>query len=575
MKKIMNWFRKLGYLELGAMAIAFMGTSALVFSRVRDINPAILQDEWIYSITSRQYSPWAQDLPFDFGNYLFNFIYSSTALCSSDTFYTCVKVLNLVFIQGFALTLFVVALRFLPFWGAFAFYVATMLSPTSIYSSMFLPEPLFFFLLGLTLIFLLHAAKEPTWKNWALVGAILGLASLVKPHAFMAAMAVGIFILVSTIRVRPFWKTFGLYAVSAATGFLLTRVVVGFAIAGPKSLNVFGAYGGAGAIGEFVGGVATGGTSNPEVNGLVGAGSVVGAAGLFPTQLYTHMLVIAALLGTAVTVLIVANVNAFTTSEVRPVHQYSTLMLIWLSVLVIVIVLFTGWITGAGDDHTTRVLLRYYDYLFPMVTLAGVAVAFDKQILSETKSWIRWVAIAPTLLLISIAFTGYFGTLTIQIADAPNLAGLVVDKTTIDVTANLSFLTLLVLAFFPRFTIWAMAALVPWVMIATGYQIQDQYRGFRAEESAADKAGHYVAESLTREQLDELVILAESRFDGRAASFWLEHNTDLEILNTGTVYPAQQLPEGTKWVLTIGDLKVDAGEVVSTETGYQLVKLGQ
>lgn len=136
------------------------------------------------------------------------------------------------------------------------------------------------------------------------------------------------------------------------------------------------------------------------------------------------------------------------------------------------------------------------------------------------------------------------------------------------------FLTLLVIAFFPKFTIWAMAALIPWTMIATGWQIQDQYRGFRAEESAADKAGHFAATTVPRDELDELVVLAESRFDGRVASFWMEENNHLEILSPGA-FPVEQLPVGTKWALTVGNIQLDAGEVVSTEPGYQLIKLSE
>jgi phosphoglycerol transferase len=286
------------------------------------------------------------------------------------------------------------------------------------------------------------------------------------------------------------------------------------------------------------------------------------------------LLVIASLLGAAVVAIAIATVDIFRTSAVRPQHRLALLTLIWLIVMVIAIVLFTGWVTGGGDDHTTRVLLRYYDYLFPIVMLAGVVVAWDKQILANTKAWIRWLVIAPIFLLISVAFAGYFGGLTIQIADAPNLAGLVVDETQLNVTANLMFLTLFVIAFFPKYTIWAMALVVPWTMIGTGWQIQDQYQGFRIEDSAADRAGHFTRDYLEREDLDNVLILAESRFDGRVASFWMEHNTDLELLGASSVYSTSSIPEDIKWVLAIGNISVESGEVVSSEEGYKLVKVG-
>jgi hypothetical protein len=134
-------------------------------------------------------------------------------------------------------------------------------------------------------------------------------------------------------------------------------------------------------------------------------------------------------------------------------------------------------------------------------------------------------------------------------------------------------LVLLLIAFFPRFAIWGFAAMVPFTLVMTGYQIQDQYQGFRMEDSAADKAGHFTAETLDVQQRDDLLILAETRFDARVASFWLEHNTDIELLGPESVYPVANLPEGTKWVLAIGNLSMESGEVISTEEGYKLYKI--
>ena len=562
-------FKNQAAIKIGALIAAFISTYAWVFNRVRDINPAILQDEWIYLVTSRSYSPWAQDLPFDFGNYLFNLVYSSTLICG-DAFYTCAKVMNLTLLHGFAATLFVIALRFIPFWGALIFYIATALSPTMIYSSMYLPESLLFFFLGLTLYFVLKAADNPTWKNWAAVGAPLGLAALAKPHALMAAVAIGVYLLIAGLERRPYWKPSVLNATALLAAFLAVRIGIGFTVAGPKSLNVFGAYGATDSIGRFVGGAA--GTGSQVAEGsLVGIGEVEAAVGLFPAQLYTHGMVIAALLGASVVAIILAVINSSKSETVRPVHRFGLFTLIWLVVLVIMIVLFTGWVTGSGDDHTTRVLLRYYDYLFPIVMLAGVAVFFDKQILADTKAWIRWIVIAPAFLMISVAFAGYFGSLTIQIADAPNLAGLVVDKFTIDVTANLMLLTLLVMAFVPKSTVWAAAVMVPFVMIGTGYQIQDQYRGFRLEASSADQAGQFVRDYLPRDELSEVLILAESRFDGRVASFWMDVNPELEILGAGSVYPLELVEESVHHVLVIGNLTLEGGEVVSSGEGFVLV----
>jgi hypothetical protein len=55
----------------------------------------------------------------------------------------------------------------------------------------------------------------------------------------------------------------------------------------------------------------------------------------------------------------------------------------------------------------------------------------------------------------------------------------------------------------------------------------------------------------------------------------MEHNTDIELLNPGSTYPIDQLPEGTKWVITLGELAVDGGEVVSTDEEFKLIKVSE
>jgi hypothetical protein len=53
----------------------------------------------------------------------------------------------------------------------------------------------------------------------------------------------------------------------------------------------------------------------------------------------------------------------------------------------------------------------------------------------------------------------------------------------------------------------------------------------------------------------------------------MDVNADLEILGAGSVYPLDMVEAGTEYVLVIGNLALDGGEVVSSAEGYQLVKV--
>jgi phosphoglycerol transferase len=535
--------------------IAFGGVmlavAAWVYSRVAMVNPAILGDEYLYSINARKAAPWDPSPAGDFSNYLFNLVYSSTNLCG-DAFYTCGKLLNLVFFVGFLTVIFIVAKRYMNYWIAFAFTVLAGLSPLSVYTSMFLPETMYFFFLSLVFASVLKAADTYALKDWAFVGGLIGLTSLVKPHAWLSAIAIGIFLVVlgltnANYRFGPLLRAVG--AISA--GAILSRVIIGFLVAGPKALGFFGIYLTAGTVADITKGA---GASADVAASPVGTSPVNGVISLFGAQFNIHMLTISALMGVAVLGVTVGVIELVKTRELTKVTALTLFSFIWLFSLVIEVVVFTGWITGGGDDHTTRVLERYYDFLFVIVPLAGLA-ALSSKFMAETKIWVRAPLAVIMLILITPAFSGFFGTLTIQIADAPNLAGLVVNQDVFNAAALFGFASLIVFAFFPKYTPLVLIGLLPVTMVGTGYQIQGQYQGFRGELNAQDKAGQYLRANLTQEQIDSTWIAATSRFEATNVAIWADSaRIKYDLFGAGSALDATLVPEGSQFVLVTGDL---------------------
>jgi hypothetical protein len=60
--------------------------------RIMPVLPAVMQDEYVYSIQAR-FTPFAGQL---YPNYLFSWLYSGTSACGAD-FYSCGKGLNVLF----------------------------------------------------------------------------------------------------------------------------------------------------------------------------------------------------------------------------------------------------------------------------------------------------------------------------------------------------------------------------------------------------------------------------------------------------------------------------------------------
>ena len=546
-----------------AFAGSMLAVAAWVYSRVAMVNPAILGDEYLYSINARKAAPWDPSPAGDFSNYLFNLVYSSTNLCG-EAFYTCGKLLNLVFFVAFLTIIFIVAKRYMNYWIAFAFTILAGLSPLSVYTSMFLPESMYFFFLSLVFAAVLKAAETYAWKDWAVVGALIGITSLVKPHAWLSAIAIGIFLVVLGLtnakhRFGPLIKAIG----AISLGAILGRIVIGFLVAGPKALGFFGQYLNAGTVADITKGS---GDATEVATSPVGTSPMNGVISLFGIQMNIHLLTISALMGVTILGVAVGVIELIKTRELTKVTALSLLAFIWLFSLVIEIVMFTGWITGSGDDHTTRVLERYYDFLFVIVPLAGLA-ALTSKFMSETKIWIRLPLAVVMLILITPAFSGFFGTLTIQIADAPNLAGLVVNQDVFNSAALFGFASLIVFAFFPKYTPLVLIGLLPVTMIGTGYQIQDQYQGFRGELNAQDRAGQYLRANLTPEQIDSTWIVATSRFEATNVAIWADSaSIKFDLYGAGSALDATLVPEGTSYVLVTGDLSYP-GPILETIPG--------
>jgi hypothetical protein len=539
-----------------------------IYSRVWMVNPAILGDEYLYSMNSRKAAPWDPSPAGDFSNYLFNFVYQGTNLCG-QAFYSCAKVFNLFFFLGFIFTLFIVAIRFLPFWPAYGFMIVAALSPLSVYTSMFLPESMYMFFIGLLLIAVLHAIKKFTWQNWVMAGAVIGIASLVKPHAWLSAIAVGITFLVVGLGNHALrHKRLLIIFVGFVVGAALSRLLVGLLVAGPKALGFFGQYFGAGTVQEVVEGATSLGTESADSNF-----PILGVIELFGPQFLIHLQVICALMAIFFVSTIAGVIEIIKTRRLTETTSFALFSLIWLISLMVEIVIFTGWVTGTGDDHTTRVLLRYYEFLFVILPLAGLSVLYERYA-SKLHMVTRWGLAISMAVMITPPFTGSFGSLTIQIADAPTLAGLVVNNEVFNGVAILGFLALLVFATFPRYVFWISCLLLPISFAGTGFQIQQQYQGFRGSLSAADYAGQYLRQNFNEDEINSTLVVSSNRFDATNVAIWADSPLlSYELYSSGSQLPLSLLTKSGKILLTTNDITILDLSPEVEQKGFRIYRL--
>jgi hypothetical protein len=94
-------------------------------------------------------------------------------------------------------------------------------------------------------------------------------------------------------------------------------------------------------------------------------------------------------------------------------------------------------------------------------------------------------------------------------------------------------------------------------MIATGFQIQDQYQTFRGQLSAADRAGLYLRETLTSDQIKSTWIISTSRFDATNIAIWADdEDVTYQLFAPGSIIKKEDIPDGKLFVVTSNDLQV-------------------
>jgi len=534
------------------------------------VNPAILGDEYLYSLNARKAAPWDAPVAGDFSNYLFNFVYQTTNLCGPN-FYSCSKVLNITFFLGFIYSIFLLVRKSAGYWPSYLVMVGVGLSPLNIYPSMFLPESLYFFLMSLVALAIYRALARGTFLSWGLVGSLLGVASLVKPHAWLSFIAIAV-----AFTVLYEWKTKtilnylrdGLFVSIAAVA---TRVVVGFLVAGPKALSLFGQYVGTGTVETLIEGPLSGEALQSE--NYVGAGPLAGVEALFLNQFSYHLTTIMALGVVQAIAFAMVIVQAIRHRELQLPAKLVLMSGIWLLVLLVEIVIFTGWVTGGGDDHTFRLLLRYYEFMIPISLATSIGYMFSKSY-EPPSVFIRWLAAAAVFLGFSPAFSGLFNQLSIQIADAPSVAGLIVNQEVFTIVGVLALSATLVFATFPKYLPLMGAATSLLTAVYLGIQTSDQYQIFRGGDGPLDSAGKEAALFLGNEKITSKVkIFANSRFDATGAAFWVDRSdTSYEVVIENAVITSDVVPDEHEVVLTVGrvELAIDEFELVSEGDGFKM-----
>lgn len=533
-------------------------------SRVWTVLPSIMQDEYIYTSQAKNL-PFAEQF---YSNYLFSAVMGITNYCGTE-FYSCTKTINSFFFLGTVLFTLLIAIRFLTFrWSVFAASV-TALSPIAVPVSYFMPETMYFSMMTLTIWLTLVVSKKENWLFWVVSGLSLGATALVKPHAVFMLPAFVFFAFLFAYKKSGSGWIRGLQASAAvATGFLATKFGLGFAFAGTEGLKLFGGYGSP--VGALSGAVAAEEVS-VGVEGVARSGLEV-----LISVASMHLLVHASamLLLAGVPLFLSLRVSYSVAKTRQPIGDVSSLFVLiaLLTVsMIVVVALFEAYVTASGDDHSDRLILRYYEFLIPQFIVMSLLLPR----FTDSKRLFRIIQ-GSIIVAASMFFTIYYPpTFDKQYADSSTLPG-IGDSQGFFVFVGI-FVSCAVIFWIvnpERGNLVIGRFIMPAVLILALVMSQNKLIEINGTPAYFDQAGWGTRSYLQEVPGDRIMVIGQTRTEVFTVKFWIDEANIKDLLVVeGSVIAAENVSE-SDYVVTLGNIGIDfAHEVVTEGEGYRLLKV--
>jgi hypothetical protein len=540
-----------GILAARGPGLAFMTALAAVFaylvSRHTGSYPSIFADEQIYSESARLLARGEPVVP----SYLYFALYRLTSL-GGDRFLDWARLLNVLFLLGAA-----------PFWyrsarvltnKATAVVVALLcvLAPVNLFTGFFMPESMYYF--GFAVLSWLALTRGGwRWQGPAL-GVVLGALSLVKVHALFLLPAVGAWLVYAH---WPAWRN-GLAQGGVAIGAAIaTKLSLGFVLAGEPGLHL---------LGRLYGDLASG---NQEAG--------MSILTLVPAALHSlkgHLLMLALLfalpLAQFALLALSPAARAGAGASVRKAHAYTLLM---LASGLMLTTFYTASLAAFGPNETSRLHVRYYDFMFPLLLL-WAAPQLDAAALLARPA-LRWTIAA------AVGAAALFGAFTLGraylplLSDAPELVALGVGApgthAPLLVAAGLGLLQLW--AFRPRLAgLLFVFAFLPACVVNAELNTR-AFHAHNRQPGLYDLAGRYAHNAVPAAERGEVTI-AGNTGDLLRAKFHIDAPgvTILDVPEGWRLEP-YQMPGRQRWLLVVGEHALPDGvDVVHRDENFALIR---
>jgi phosphoglycerol transferase len=522
---------------LAALAVVF----AYLYLRSSSLYPIVFADEWIYSNFSRL-SPLQEAIV---PSYLYLWIYGSTNVCG-DSFLSCARILNIIFYLSSAPFIFMIARTVCQKKIAVVVTLLSILLPTSTYTAYFMPESLYFFSFSVFAWIAITRKDIAPFGYGVLTGTIIGVMALVKVHALFLLPALSVFIVFLNYsgQRRTYSILIGIAAaITATSAAFITKLALGYVFVGPTGLHL---------LGDFYGAHAN--NSNTSLASLVR---------LLPTaavSLEGHMMALILLFSLPFTIAITSALPRFSDrTKSNNLHVITVFAILMLGAVLAMTVLYTASIASAGPIEGLRLHLRYYDFIFPLLSIIGATQIHSVMFVrSRISDGLIALGVVAGLMYSAQYLLIYFYP---SLIDGPAITALIYN------TKSLAFLMATPLSYLVGLQlliicIWVfnrrlagqlfLFMFLPAYVIISELAIDEIFSPMK-QANAYDRAGIFAHKYLNADQRHDLSIAGSDLAGISRAMFHVDSkDVGTTLIADGALFDPLQIPGRKKWLLIVG-----------------------
>jgi phosphoglycerol transferase len=411
----------------------------------------------------------------------------------------------------------------------------------------------------------------------------------VKPHAVFALPA---FLIFSAIVMRKSeagtWLKVGVQQAGMLAAFFVLKLGGGYLLAGPAGLSFFGPQYSA-ALDRFLADssdfteplqVATLALDANQNQGLVNQAEV--AQTTPPAQGFMEVFA-SQTLGQYAFIVLLAGIPLFlglralktvlvATSPVGQQSAFVILVALLGAVMIPAVAAFQGLVATFGEDTGERVIARHYEFLIPLLLLAG----FSLSKFAEPTKKSRFIQAVLVILAGAYSVIWLPTFISPAFSDSSTLMGLLFSTVVLYLLVAIALTTVALWVAQPATTSrFTAQALIPLIFVSSGLLSQVRlHESTGVEKATFDLAGEAAKPILEGVPGEEVVVVGVSRPALFTAKFWIDTPAVADVIVKNEGGDVSDLVSPYKYALIIGSFTVDIpNEVLAVGDGYQLVRI--